>query len=520
MSDEKKEYIVTAPNLELTDSLWDDLLSDAETPDTIPDRPVEVARERKTNPRNTTYWLTDEEAEKLRQDPRVEAVTDITKRAIARFAFQEGTFNKTTDDSGERQNWGLLRHINTTNIFGTATDDPGGTYNYVLDGTGVDVVILDSGIQADHPEFQDADGNSRVQQIDWYAMSGVSGTQPAGFYTDYDGHGTHVAGTLAGKTFGWAKNAHIYSIKLAGLEGQSDPNNGISSDDAFDCILGWHQSKSNGRPTVINNSWGFVIFWDTTLGAFTYNLSTYYDITGGSYRGTAWSGSEKDPTKGHQGQLIATDLFAFAQRDAATDADISTLIANGIIVCNASGNGNMKHDVVGGSDYNNYVTAQTIGNFYYHRGGSPNSSGETGFEVGATGATFVGSVEARSVYSDSGPGVDIYSAGDNIISAMSSTNIQSSDASYYLDSNYKQASLSGTSMACPQIAGICALVLQAHPDWTPFQVYNWVVSKTRSTLYNTGLDNDYSSVASLLGGSNRMAYFPMNGQRPFQFAGS
>ena len=46
---------------------------------------------------------------------------------------------------------------------------------------------MDSGIQADHPEFQDANGNTRVQQIDWYAASGLTGTMPPGHYTDYDG---------------------------------------------------------------------------------------------------------------------------------------------------------------------------------------------------------------------------------------------------------------------------------------------------------------------------------------------
>ena len=87
--------------------------------------------------------------------------------------------------------------------------DPGVNYNYVLDGTGVDVVIIDTGIQPDHPEFQDANGVSRVKQINWYEASGQSGVQPANFYRDTDGHGTHVAGTVAGKTYGWAKNANI-----------------------------------------------------------------------------------------------------------------------------------------------------------------------------------------------------------------------------------------------------------------------------------------------------------------------
>ena len=85
-------------------------------------------------------------------------------------------------------------------------------YDYVLDGTGVDMVIMDTGIKQIIPEWQDPDGVPRLQQIDWFAESGVSGTQPTNFYTDTNGHGTHCIGTMAGKYFGWAKNARIYNI--------------------------------------------------------------------------------------------------------------------------------------------------------------------------------------------------------------------------------------------------------------------------------------------------------------------
>ena len=46
-----------------------------------------------------------------------------------------------------------------------------------MDGTGVDIVIQDSGLQVDHPEFNDANGVSRVQQIDWFSASGVTGSK-------------------------------------------------------------------------------------------------------------------------------------------------------------------------------------------------------------------------------------------------------------------------------------------------------------------------------------------------------
>lgn len=513
-------YTVTTEGIEDTDSLWDDLLSSSSTSDTIPDRVVEVANERAINPRNTVYLLTEEEAQKLKEDPRVQAVANLEELVPVKFAFQDGTFNKTTVSSGEKQNWGLLRHTSATNVFGTSTADPGGTYDYVLDGTGVDVVIIDSGIQADHPEFQDASGASRVQQINWFTASGVPGTMPTGHYTDYDGHGTHVAGTVAGKTFGWAKNANIYSIKLSGLQGATDPNGGISVFDAFDCILGWHNAKTNGRPTIINNSWGYSIYWDTASNIMTFNQINTYTITGGSYRGTAWSGTAKDTAKGHTGDLVGPDLYAFEYNVPSVDADVSLLINAGVIVCNAAGNSGMKADIFGGADYNNYVTTVGLGNIYYHRGSSPNCGTGDGFDVGSMGLVFVSGTEARTDFSVCGPNVDVYAAGQRIMSAMSTTNEHgASTGNYYLNASYRQAVISGTSMASPQVAGICALLKQVYPDWTPSQVKRWILANSQAVLYTTGLSNDYTSTLSVQGGDVKIINMPMKGQKRYIISG-
>jgi subtilisin family serine protease len=520
MSTVYKSYTVTAHSLEDTKSLYVALTKDQSSTETVPERLVGVEDQRKINELNTDYLLTDEEAEALRSDSRVLGVTDNSTKKIGRFAFQTSTFNKTTTETGEKSNWGLLRHTEDTNVFGTSTADPGGTYDYVLDGTGVDIVIIDSGIQADHPEFEDASNVSRVQQINWFTASGVSGTMPTDFYTDYDGHGTHVAGTAAGKTFGWGKNAHIYSIKLSGLQGASDPNSGLSDSQAFDCLLGWHNAKTNGRGTVLVNSWGYLVTWDVAQQALTFNESTYYSVTGGTYRGVSWSGAIKDPTKGHTGSQFATGKFRFSYPITSTNADISQAITAGIVVCNAAGNNSVKHDVLGGVDYDNYVSSTGLSDFYYHRGGAPHVKGASGFQVGAMGTNFVGSSEAKSSYSDSGPGVNIYAAGDRIISAMSTSNADSSTFNYHLNSSFKQQILSGTSMAAPQIAGLCALLIQAHPDWSVTQIYDWIVKNSKTILYTTGSTSDYAVTSSVHGGQNIVAYFSMNGRKVYEILGS
>jgi subtilisin family serine protease len=516
-----KIYTVTTSGIEDTDSIWDDLLSSGDTPETIPDRVVEVADERPINKRNTSYFLTEEEATALKEDPRVEDVVDMLLFTPSKHAFQDTLFDKTSTSTGTKSNWGLLRHVSATNNFGSSTSDPGGTYNYVLDGTGVDVVIIDSGIQKDHPEFTDSNGISRVKEINWFTASGIAGAMPAGHYTDYDGHGTHVAGTVAGKTFGWAKNADIYSIKLSGLQGTSDPNGGISVENTMDCILGWHNAKTNGRPTVINNSWGYNIYWNTAQNSLTLSGSApYYAITGGSYRGTAWSGSTRDTAKGHTGALVSENVYGFPYRVSSVDADISSLINAGIIVCNSAGNDNMKIDLeTGGLDSDNYITSNTLGNIYYHRGGSPHVGSGDGFQVGSLSTSVTGSLENKSGFSNAGAGVKIYAAGSNIISSMSNTNSGNTNFAYFDNASYKQEIYSGTSMASPQIAGLCALLLQAFPSWTPYQVNKWIIYNSKPILYGTGQTNDYTSTLSVFGGTQNIVYMLLNGQKPYQMLG-
>jgi subtilisin family serine protease len=519
-----KEYTVTAPSMEVTDSIWDDLVTDGPTPETIPDRAVEVANERPTNPRNTTYLLTDEEAEKLRQDPRVEDVQDLSLFKIHSKASFGATFDKTSTQTGAKGNWGLLRHTSRINTYGTSLLDPGGTYDYVLDGTNVDIVVIDSGIQLDHPEFKvDGSQASRIRNIDWFEASGVSGTMPdlGQFYTDYDGHGTHVAGTVAGLSYGWARNANIYSIKLNGLQGAGDPSPGLDASTAFDVLIGWHNNKVIQNPTVVVNSWGYGVYWRDDLQAMSFGLGefdTTFAINGGNYRGTAWVTPVRDATKGLIGSAVQSNTYLMPFRVAAVDADIATGAAAGIIFCNAGGNESHKIDVFGGVDYDNRVFTD-FGTYYYHRGMSPSINTDEasfGFTVGAMDFQTNSGVDRKASYSNSGPGITAYAAGSRIISSTSNINANNSNISYFADSAYKQELQSGTSMAAPQIAGMAALVLQMHLDWSPKQVVDFIKYRSiDSALYSTGLDNDYSVSDSLHGGTSKVPYIEMAQQRVF-----
>ncbi len=84
-----------------------------------------------------------------------------------------------------------------------------------------------------------------------------------------------------------------------------------------------------------------------------------------------------------------------------------------------------------------------------------------------------------------GPGVRIYSALDPTLSK--------NDSSY--------TGMSGTSLSCPIVAGVCALILSAHPELTPMEIIN-ALRKTSSqannpdNIYGYGLVNAYDAILS------------------------
>jgi subtilisin family serine protease len=489
------------------DGFWNDIESDTDGGKLyIPNRAVEFTNERPASLRQCWYLLTDGEAELLRNDDRVFCVeippefrTDIVMMPTV---TQTGDFTKTTSDSGAFLNWGLIRSSNSTNVYGTGTTTAL-NYTYTLDGTGVDVVIQDSGLQIDHPEFTDASGNTRVQQIDWGSYSGGAFTQNANHYRDLDGHGTHCAGIACGKTYGWAKNARVYSQKLEGLETASGTDGtGISITYAFDAIKTWHTSKSGARPTVVNMSWGYGQGYNTVT-SLTYRGTSYTDGN------TTGNSSYRYSTYGLNSSAGSTTTYIANVRVGSVDVDIEEMIAAGVIVCIAAGNRGTKIDVSGGTDYNNFVVTNG-GTIYYHRGSSPYS--DNAFMVGSMDSTPNSAIDdQRATYSETGPGVNIWAPGTDIMSSTSTTNKWGGGSqNYYLNSSYKQTNISGTSMATPQVAGVAALVLQLNPTYTPAQIKTSLTNTASTRLYTTSLSNDYSNTRSLLGSAIKVLYANYN----------
>lgn len=504
----EKEYIVILnPDIDF-DQFNQEMISSTGA-GVIPNRTVDIANPRPGSQRSTHYSLTDAEAEQLKNDPRVRDVEippdqrdDIE---IGLFASQSGLFSKTTSDSGSHLNWGMRRCIENTNPYGSSNSDPGGDFGYTLDGEGVDVVIQDSGLQVDHPEFEDADGNSRVQQIDWYTESGLTGTQSANHYRDYDGHGTHVGGTAVGLTYGWAKKSRIYSVKVGGLEGSGDSGTGISISDCFDVIKEWHNNKpvtSTGykRPTIVNMSWGYS-GPVSGLSSIVYRGTTYNSTNDPNF-----PSSPNTHTASNYGLYPYTTIsgIRYPVRVSSVDSDVEELIAAGVHVCIAAGNNRFKADVVGGLDYDN----RWNGTRYYHRGSSPYS--DNAMMVGSLDSTTSSGTDQISSFTTKGPGITLFAPGSNIRSAFSDTNSHN-DANYYLDSSFKQGSISGTSMASPQVCGVGATILQLNPHLTPEQLQLKLKNlATDNVISTTNSGTDYQNNRSLLDAPNKLLYTPFN----------
>lgn len=526
-----KDYIVALKKGVDYNAFWNEIENLSPDDGFIPSRRVEISNNRTGFDRICQYYLSDEEAETLRQDPRVIGVdipikdrTDIVVQPVT-IESQDFTKPITTSSSGNIVNYGLVRHNNPTNVYGTGTTTSE-TYNYVLDGTGVDVVISDSGIQANHPEFQYVgNSTSRVQQINWADYVPALSTM-ANSYQDPNGHGTHVAGTAVGKTYGWAKGSQIYSIVATGTNA-ADPT------DLFEAVKLWHQAKTNNRPSVLNMSW--VVSYPYTFFGSTPTLATnniLANVSSVTYQGVTHAGNASVTSYGLLLDSANAICLSSVQNgipawSATYNTALEECIDAGVVVCKAAGNSSYKIDISGGVDYNNYFTYTGLGNFLYHRGYSPTAP-DAVCVASLDSTSYSSTQDQRVSYSCAGPGADVYACGTLILSATTS-NVSAPayalSAPYFLNNSYRQLNDTGTSMASPQIAGMCALYLQSNPGNifsanNSSNVKSWIVNNATSTMYASGNSTSYLDATSALGGNTIVAYQDIQGLTQIKDSGN
>ncbi|MFC8523586.1 MULTISPECIES: S8 family serine peptidase [Micrococcaceae] len=113
-----------------------------------------------------------------------------------------------------------------------------GSYSWTAAGAGVTAYVVDTGILASHTDF-----GGRVA-AGWTAVADGNGT------TDCNGHGTHVAGTVAGATYGVAKSATLVPVRVLDCSGSGYNSDVVAG---LDWIAANHAA---GTPAVANLSLG------------------------------------------------------------------------------------------------------------------------------------------------------------------------------------------------------------------------------------------------------------------------
>lgn len=341
--------------------------------------------------------------------------------------------------SPDRTSMVMASHIETTTGAAAARGSLGGAQQ--LDGNGIAIAILDTGIASDHAGFlAKIGGLSRI--LATVDMTGSAGGTPA---YDRHGHGTHVAGIAAGADLlnnayqGIAPNANLVSVKVLGDDGTGAISAALAG-------LNW----------VLTN-------------APAYNIRVVNMSLG----------------------VLSPDSY---QVDPLCQA-VESLVSAGIVVVVSGGNLGLPPGytvpqygliTAPGAD----PAAITAGSVNTH--GTDLSSDDNVNNFSSRGPTRGYTVSGTTRLYDNVAKPDILAPGNHIVSAEADgcylvTNYPSLHQSGGPHTSYM--TLSGTSMAAPVVAGASALLLQANSGLTPSlikAIFQYTAHLISGNLYDQG----------------------------------
>jgi len=146
-------------------------------------------------------------------------------------------------------------------------------YLYPNNGAGVRIYVVDTGIRFSHADFGGR------------AFTGYDAVTPGGNAADCHGHGTHVAGTAAGSSYGVAKGAQLYAVRVISCLGTGTAEQLIDG-------INWVTAHAI-RPAVVNLSVGFTVAVDSVDAAVSNSIASglTYTIAAGNSNADACNAS-------------------------------------------------------------------------------------------------------------------------------------------------------------------------------------------------------------------------------------
>ena len=346
------------------------------------------------------------------------------------------------------------------------------------DGKHVDVVIVDDPMAYDAAEWKSpSTNNSRFVQYQWFtqlnsivsSIDDDSQTLPTGSITYRQGtaeanyHGNHVGSTVAGKYYGWAREANIYNMAITDAYASGQRFSGLY---VHDYLRAFHLNKAvnstTGRrnPTITNHSYGSVYSMQADGGNFE-----FADLVSVTWRGTTYNSGNPNSSGWTQSGVetdfgITFGLTYYPAYSAAIAADVQDAIDDGVVFVGAAGNDNLllaEHNDV---DWNNSLVYQYSASqnytIYFCRGGAPNTPDVPVINVGALNNT---RNFTRATFTQYGPGITVFAPGVSILGAYGNTGNDDTKSGYGSGNYYN--SISGTSMASPQVCGVLATLATA-----------------------------------------------------------
>jgi hypothetical protein len=463
--------------------------------------------------------LTLEEAQEVSYDDRVEIVVPqsvLDRQTVVNNATYTGRFTKSTSPTGsmitnadgasrvtytnnDHHAWGILRHIESTNRSGWGNDAGSSsgrrvddTVTYTASGKNVDIIIVENYTCSDHAEY-----SSRLVDYNWgqhyNTITGgtnytYSNADARDNFSAENNHPTASASYAAGERFGLAKDANVYMFDATYERSKSGGN---STNRTFAYIREFHANKSinpaTGRknPTIVNLSLGSVNIYS---GA---SVAHFQGVTLDKGDGSTFltdaellaRGVYKNTGKAWTDFTSNTD---FQVNSSAPNSDLVDAIAEGIIVVSAAGNNNAYNDVSGGDNWDNYMVdgAAYANKDYFFNGYYPfRDYYMRGDNYSFNGAINVGALsykidQSKSDFSNWGPGIDVYAAGEHVMGAMMKDEIAYGNPYYGQESNTPKWDTmgvqNGTSYASPLIAGMLACLAEIYPTLTNDQARTYL----------------------------------------------